>query len=117
MCSWRKARSQHCSGLLLPRGSGLLALLSNGWSGKARLLQAGKAVVAGHTFSHFSVLQLMSAEGLLLRDGFMQSVYVRVAAEFLAPEQQQQLTGNWSRAVVKLDVTPGRNPVHAQLQI
>jgi hypothetical protein len=51
----------------------------------------------------------MLAEGLLLRDGFTQPVKVRVAAEFVAPEQQQQLTGNWSRAVVKLDVTPGSN--------
>jgi hypothetical protein len=92
---------------LLPRGSGLLVLFSNDWSGKARLLQAGKASVAGQTYRYYSVLQLMSAEGLLLRDGFTQPVKVRVAAEFVAPEQQ--LTGNWSRAVVKLDVTPGSN--------
>jgi hypothetical protein len=96
---------------LLPRGSGLLVLFSNDWSGKARLLQAGKASVAGQTYRYYSVLQLMSAEGLLLRNGFTQPVKVRVAAEFVAPEQQQQqqLTGNWSRAVVKLDVTPGSN--------
>jgi hypothetical protein len=97
---------------LLPRGSGLLVLFSNDWSGKARLLQAGKASVAGQTYRYYSVLQLMSAEGLMLRDGFTQPVKVRVAAEFVAPEQQQQqqqLTGNWSKAVVKLEVTPGSN--------
>jgi hypothetical protein len=55
---------------LLPRGSGLLVLFSNDRSGKARLLQAGKASVAGQTYRYYSVLQLMSAEGLLLRNGF-----------------------------------------------
>jgi hypothetical protein len=91
----------------------LLVLFSNDWSGKARLLQAGKALVAGQAFSHFSVVQLMSVEGLVLRDGFTQSfVPVRVAAEFLAQEQQQQqqqLTGSWSKAVFKLSVTPDSN--------
>jgi hypothetical protein len=38
-----------------------------------------------------------------------------VAAEFLVPpvtpeqQQQQQLTGNWSKAVFKLSLTPGVN--------
>jgi hypothetical protein len=90
---------------LLSRGSGLLLLFGNDWAGKARLLQAGKAMVAGLSFSHFSVVQLMSVE--MLRDTFTQSVPVRVAAEFLA--QEQQLTGNWSKAVFKLSVTPGSN--------
>jgi hypothetical protein len=98
---------------LLPRGSGLLLLFSNDWAGKARLLEAGKATVGAQTFSHFSMAQLMSKEGLVLRDGFTQSsVPVRVAAEFLAQEQQQQqqqLTGSWSKAVFKLSVTPGSN--------
>jgi hypothetical protein len=96
---------------LLPRGSGLLVLFSNDWSGKARLLQAGKASVADQTYSYYSVLQLMLAEGLLLRDGFTQPVKVRVAAEFLAPgapkqQQQQQLTGSWSKTF-KIGATPG----------
>jgi hypothetical protein len=100
---------------LLPRGSGLLLLFSNDWAGKARLLEAGKATVGAQTFSHFSVAQLMSKEGLLLRDGLTQSsVPLRVAAEFLVPpgapkQQQQQLTGNWSKAVFKRSLTPGVN--------
>jgi hypothetical protein len=49
-------------------------------------------------------------DGLVLRDGFAQSsVPVRVAAEFLAQQLQQQQTGHWSRAVFKLNVTPGSN--------
>lgn len=95
---------------LLSRGSGLLVLFSNDWAGKARLLQAGKATVGAQTFSHFSIVQLMSVDGLVLRDGFAQSsVPVRVAAEFLAQQLQQQQTGHWSRAVFKLNVTPGSN--------
>jgi hypothetical protein len=71
--------------------------------------------VGAQTFSHFSVAQLMSKEGLLLRDGLTQSsVPLRVAAEFLVPpgapkQQQQQLTGNWSKAVFKRSLTPGVN--------
>jgi len=86
----------------------LLVLLTT-WGGKAQLLPAGKAVSAGQTFSHFSVVQLMSNGGLLLQNDHGQVVDVRVAAEFMPHGQQQLLTGFWSKRPYKVSVTPGIN--------
>jgi hypothetical protein len=92
---------------LLRRGAGLLVLFQNNWGGKAELLQAGRALVAGKTFTHSSVLQLMSEQGLLLRAGSEQSVSVRVAAEYLQPSTP--LTGNWSKSCFTISIHPGVN--------
>jgi hypothetical protein len=94
---------------LLPRGYGLLVLLGSSWSGKAQLLPGGKASVAGQSFSHFSIMQLMSPEGLLLHNGSAQSVRVRAAADFMTAATDKQLVGQWSKAVSSVTVTPGCN--------
>ena len=91
----------------LRRGAGLLLLLPDSWGGKGRLLAAGRAVVNGQEFSHFSILQLMTTNGLLLQDGCTQTVSVRVAAEFIPAEQPR--TGHWSKAAYTITVTPGSN--------
>ena len=100
---------------VLPRGAGMLMLLPDSWGGKAVQLRAGRALVGEQRFTHYSIVQLMSAAGVLLQQGSAQTVQVRVAAEFLtagpAPQQQQQqlLTGHWSKKAYKLSVTPGAN--------
>jgi hypothetical protein len=80
---------------VLPRGAGMLMLLPDSWGGKAVQLRAGRALVGEQHFTHYSIVQLMSAAGVLLQQGSAQTVQVRVAAEFLtsgpAPAQQQQL--------------------------
>jgi hypothetical protein len=96
---------------VLSRGAGMLMLLPDSWGGKAVQLRAGRALVAEQRFTHYSIVQLMSAAGVLLQQG-SQTVQVRVAAEFLTagptPQQQQQLlTGHWSKKAYKLSVTPG----------
>jgi hypothetical protein len=90
---------------LLRRGAGLLVLFPNSWGGKAQLLQAGKALVAGKAFTHSSVLQLMSEQGLLLLAGCQQSVSVRVAADHLTPSTP--LIGNCSKLCFTISITPG----------
>jgi hypothetical protein len=92
---------------LLRRGAGLLVLFPNSWRGKTQALQAGKALVAGKAFTHYSILQLMSKQGLLLRAGSEQSVSVRVAAQYLQPATA--LTGNWSTSCFPVSSTPGVN--------
>jgi hypothetical protein len=99
--------AQGPTSLLLRRGAGMLVLFPNNWGGKAQLLQGGKTVIAGKPFTHCSVLQLMSEQGLLLRAGSQQSVSVRVAAEYLQPSTP--LTGNWSKACFTVSITPGVN--------
>ena len=100
---------------VLPRGAGMLMLLPDSWGGKAVQLRAGRALVGEQRFTHYSIVQLMSAAGVLLQQGSAQTVQVRVAAEFLtagpAPQKQQQqlLTGHWSKKAYKLCVTPGAN--------
>lgn len=91
----------------LRRGAGLLVLFDDSWGGKARQLMAGRAVVSGREYSHYSVLQLMTTEGLLLQEGYSQTVSVRVAGEYLAAEQPR--TGHWSKAQHSLSITPGHN--------
>lgn len=91
----------------LRRGAGLLVLLGDSWGGKAKQLQAGRAVVSGQEYTHFSVLQLMTTEGLLLQDGHSQKVSVRVASDFL-PAQQPR-TGHWSKQQHTVIITPGRD--------
>jgi hypothetical protein len=98
---------------VLPRGAGMLMLLPDSWDSKAVQLRAGRALVGEQRFTHYSIVQLMSAAGVLLQQG-SQTVQVRVAAEFLTagptPQQQQQpLTGHWSKKAYKLSVTPGVN--------
>jgi hypothetical protein len=72
---------------VLPRGAGMLVLCNDNWAGKALQLQAGRAlVVEQHSVcgTHYSVVQLMSASGVLLQHRSAQTVQVRVAAEFLS---------------------------------
>jgi hypothetical protein len=85
----------------------MLVLFSTSWNGKAQLLQAGKSVIALKPFTHCSVLQLMSNDGLLLWPGSKQSVSVRMAADYLAPSTP--LTGNWSKSSFTVSITPGVN--------
>jgi hypothetical protein len=98
---------------VLPRGAGMLALFSDNWGGKAVQLQAGRALVGEQYFTHYSIVQLMSAAGVLLQQESAQIVQVRVAAECLsagpAAQQQQPLTGHWSKKAYKLSMTPGLN--------
>jgi hypothetical protein len=90
----------------LARGAGLLLLLPNSWGDKAKQLQHGKAVLAGTCFTYYTIVQLMSAEGVLLLQGCQQSVKVRVAAEFC---EQLDKTGHWSSKAYTASVTPGLN--------
>jgi hypothetical protein len=85
----------------------MLVVFPNSWNGKAQLLQAGKTVIAGKPFTHCSVLQVMSEQGVLLRGGYEQSASVRVAADYLAPSTP--LTGNWSKSCFTISITPGVN--------
>ena len=91
----------------LRRGAGLLVLFDGPWGGKGRLLAAGRAVVSGQEYSHYSILQLMTADGLLLQHGHSQTVSGRVAAEFLPAEEAR--TGHWSKQPYSISITPGRN--------
>jgi hypothetical protein len=80
-------------------------LLRNGWRGKARPLN-GSVLVRGVAYSCYSVVQLMSHEGLLLRKGQQQTVSVRVAAEFLAPGSSSDAVGAWSKQAFNVAVWP-----------
>jgi hypothetical protein len=93
----------------LRRGGGLLVLFDGPWGGKARQLAAGRAVVSGGecSHSHFSILQLMTEQGLLLQEGQAQRVSVRVAGEFLPADQPR--TGHWSKQAYTVTVTPGQD--------
>jgi hypothetical protein len=89
---------------LLRRGAGLLVLLQNGWRGKAKAL-AGRMQLAGLAYTHYSILQLMTTEGLLLSGG-AQKVKVRVAAESrsdlwtsLAPGASACTQPQWPRSM------------------
>lgn len=92
-------------------------LFAGPWAGKARQLQAGSAVIQGREYTHFSVLQLMTTEGLLVQEGHSQRVSVRVAADFLPANQPR--TGHWSSSTYTVTITPGHNllvssqPTHA----
>jgi hypothetical protein len=71
-------------------------LLRNGWRGKAMPL-SGSVQVQGVAYSCYSIVQLMSHEGLLLHRGQQQTVSVRVAAEFLGPGSSRDAVGAWSK--------------------
>jgi len=87
---------------LLRRGAGLLVLLQHRWGSKAKALQ-GRVQLAGATYSHYSMLQLMTAEGLLLSGG-AQKVKVRVAAEFCS--ESVDIVGAWSKRPYTVTVAP-----------
>jgi hypothetical protein len=90
-----------CSSLLR-RGAGLLVLLPGHWRGKAKAL-AGRVQVAGAGYTHYSIMQLMTAEGLLLSGG-AQKVSVRVAAEFCS--ESVDTVGAWSKRQYTTTVAP-----------
>jgi hypothetical protein len=98
------AASQPCSSTLR-RGAGLLVLLRNGWRGKARPLN-GSVLVSGVAYTCYSIVQLMSHEGLLLNNGHQQTVSVRVAAEFLGAGSSSDVVGAWSKQTFSVDVWP-----------
>jgi hypothetical protein len=87
---------------LLRRGAGLLVLLPGHWRGKAKAL-AGRVQVAGAGYTHYSVMQLMTAQGLLL-SGAAQKVKVRVAAEFCS--DAVEIVGAWSKGQYTTTVAP-----------
>jgi hypothetical protein len=87
---------------LLRRGAGLLVLLQNGWGGKAKAL-AGRLQVAGAAYTHYSIMQLMTPEGLLLTGG-AQKVKVPVAAEFCT--DAVDTVGAWSKRQYTATVAP-----------
>jgi hypothetical protein len=87
---------------VLRRGAGLLVLLQNGWGGKAKAL-AGRVQLAGAAYTHYSIIQLMTAEGLLLTCG-AQKVSVRVAAEFCS--ESVKIVGAWSKRQYTATVAP-----------
>jgi hypothetical protein len=89
----------------LRRGAGLLVLLRNGWRGKARPLN-GSLLVRGVAYTCYSIVQLMSHEGLLLHKGHQQAVRVRVAAEFLGAGSSSDVVGAWSKQTFSVDVWP-----------
>ena len=92
---------------LLRRGAGLLVLLQSGWGGKAKAL-AGRVQLAGAAYTHCSIMQLMTAEGLLLSGG-VQKVKVRVAADVCS--ETVDIVGAWS----KRQYTAKVDPQHALL--
>jgi hypothetical protein len=87
---------------LLRRGAGLLVLLPSHWRGKAKAL-AGRVQVAGAAYTHYSIIQLMTPEGLLLSGG-AQKVSLRVAAEFCS--ETVDTVGAWSKRQYTATVTP-----------
>jgi hypothetical protein len=87
---------------LLRRGAGLLVLLQNGWRGKAKAL-ADRVQLAGSAYTHYSILQLMTAEGLLLSGG-AQKVKVRVAADSCS--DSVDIVGAWSKRLYTASVAP-----------
>jgi len=125
--SWQKGRSQ----MSCPAVLACWFCLDNDWGGKAVQLQAGRVVIEEQHFTHYSIVQLMSAAGLLLQQKSAQMVQLRVAAEFLsvAAHKHPLTTGHWSQKAYNLRVTPGVEPaaalpahahlgqeVHSQLQ-
>lgn len=92
---------------VLRRGAGLLLLRDTSWGGKARQMQAGRAVVSGHEYSHYSVLQLMTSEGLLLQKALSQTVSVRVSKEYSPADHP--CIGHWSRQAYSVTIAPGCN--------
>jgi hypothetical protein len=89
----------------LSRGAGLLVLLRNGWRGKARPLN-GSVLVRGVAYTCYSIVQLMSHEGLLLHKGHQQTVSVRVAAEFLGRGSSSDAVGAWSKQAFNVALWP-----------
>lgn len=87
---------------LLRRGAGLLVLLQSGWGGKAKAL-AGRVQLAGAAYTHYSIMQLMTAEGLLLSGG-VQKVKVRVAADVCS--ETVDIVGAWSKRQYTATVAP-----------
>lgn len=64
-------------------------------------------MASGGQYSHFSALQLMTEQGLLLQPCHSQRVSVRVAGEFLPAAQPR--TGHWSRNAYSVTITPGQD--------
>lgn len=94
--------AEQASSSMLRRGGGMLVLLPNHWGFKAQPLESS-AVVAGVAYSHFSIMQLMSHEGLLLSGG-QQELSVHVAADLCSGNVA--ISGVWSKQQVKLTVAP-----------
>jgi hypothetical protein len=80
-------------------------LLRNGWRGKARPLN-GSVLVRGVAYTCYSIVQLMSHEGLLLHKGHQQTVSVRVAAEFPGRGSSSDAVGAWSKQAFNVALWP-----------
>lgn len=96
------AAAQQSINSVLRRGGGMLALLPNPWGDQALPLH-GHALVAGVAYSHYSILQLMTRDGLLLSGG-PQEVSVRVAGKCC--DSAAKVVGAWSKDPFKLTVEP-----------
>jgi hypothetical protein len=86
-------------------------LLQSGWGGKAKAL-AGRVQLAGAAYTHYSIMQLMTAAGLLLSGG-VQKVKVRVAAAFCS--ETVDIVGAWSKRQYTATVDPVAMQQHALL--
>ena len=96
------AAADQSNSSLLSRGGGMLVLLASEWGDKALPLH-GQVLVADVAYSHYSILQLMTKEGLLLSGG-PQDVSVRVAAACCG--RGIQVVGSWSKDPFTLTVAP-----------
>jgi hypothetical protein len=92
--------------ITLRRGAGLLLLVpsSRAWRGLSKPL-GGSIIIREHTYSYYTIAQLMTAEGLILQGGQQQRVSVRAAGEFAAGDQA--LSGNWAKQPHVVMVWPG----------
>ena len=84
---------------VLQRGSGVMLIVSKGWSSRAKPLEKG--TMGGGKFTHWTVVQLMEA---LVLTGGEQAVSVRVASEFVC--SGEPLTGYWSKKAFNIKVVP-----------
>ena len=87
---------------VLLRGGGLVMLVPPSWSSRGRQL-GGRVSLGGVSYSHYTVAQLMTADGLLLSGG-QQMVSIRVPAEFLSSGEEQ--TGQWSKKAYSIELNP-----------
>ena len=77
-------------------------LVPPSWSSRGKQL-GGRVSFGGASYSHYTVAQLMSGDGLLLSGG-QQVVSIQVAAEFLSSGEDQ--TGQWSKKAYRIEVNP-----------
>jgi hypothetical protein len=80
----------------------MLVMLTGNWRGKAKAL-SGRVQVSGAAYTHYSIVQLMTAEGLLLTGG-AQKITVRVAADFCS--ETVDTLGAWSKRQYTATVAP-----------